>query len=209
MVFSVTVKEEIFVGEKFRTFLSKTFRMKFNFVLSKKVKARRDRSKGLQTRWKKIWYGNLFRTLFNYMKATKLNSLREISSFTVLVICSSSLLLKPWQKGKNTSRPPVLSHSSFKSCCFACLLEDRMHEHCLVFTDNLTGIASTKTLASQFLLNFDAFKKALVFRLTFCGSEWMPVKVWLCCWHLNFLYHDAAALRVLFYLSRIFQPSPS
>ena len=42
---SVTVKEEIFVGEKFRTFLSKTFRMKFNFVLSKKVKARRDDQK--------------------------------------------------------------------------------------------------------------------------------------------------------------------
>ena len=29
-----TVKEEIFVGEKFRTFPSKTFRMEFNFVLS-------------------------------------------------------------------------------------------------------------------------------------------------------------------------------
>ena len=28
-----TVKEEIFVGEKFRTFPSKTFRMEFNFVL--------------------------------------------------------------------------------------------------------------------------------------------------------------------------------
>ena len=28
-----TVKEEIFVGEKFRTFRSKTFRMEFNFVL--------------------------------------------------------------------------------------------------------------------------------------------------------------------------------
>ena len=29
-----TVKEEIFVGEKFRTFPSKAFRMEFNFVLS-------------------------------------------------------------------------------------------------------------------------------------------------------------------------------
>ena len=29
-----TVKEEIFVGEKFRTFPSKTFRMELNFVLS-------------------------------------------------------------------------------------------------------------------------------------------------------------------------------
>ena len=29
-----TVKEEIFVGEKFRTFRSKTFRMELNFVLS-------------------------------------------------------------------------------------------------------------------------------------------------------------------------------
>ena len=29
-----TEKEEIFVGEKFRTFPSKTFRMEFNFVLS-------------------------------------------------------------------------------------------------------------------------------------------------------------------------------
>ena len=38
-----TVKEEIFVGEKFRTFPSQTFRMEFNFVLSnwpKKVKTR-------------------------------------------------------------------------------------------------------------------------------------------------------------------------
>ena len=31
---SFTVKEEIFVGEKFRTFPSKTFRMELNFVLS-------------------------------------------------------------------------------------------------------------------------------------------------------------------------------
>ena len=30
--FPGTVEEEIFVGEKFRTFLSKTFRMEFNFV---------------------------------------------------------------------------------------------------------------------------------------------------------------------------------
>ena len=29
-----TVKEEIFVGEKFRTFPPKTFRIEFNFVLS-------------------------------------------------------------------------------------------------------------------------------------------------------------------------------
>ena len=29
-----TVKEKIFVGEKFRTFPSKTFRMELNFVLS-------------------------------------------------------------------------------------------------------------------------------------------------------------------------------
>ena len=32
--YSNTVKEEIFVGEKFRTFPSKTFRMELNFVLS-------------------------------------------------------------------------------------------------------------------------------------------------------------------------------
>ena len=40
-----TVKEEIFVGEKIRTFRSKTFRMELNFVLSewlKEVKTRRD-----------------------------------------------------------------------------------------------------------------------------------------------------------------------
>ena len=40
-----TVKEDIFVGEKFRTFPSKTFRMELNFVLSERlqeVKTRRD-----------------------------------------------------------------------------------------------------------------------------------------------------------------------
>ena len=43
------VKEEIFVGEKFRTFPFKTVRMEFNFVLSnlpKGRKARRDDQKG-------------------------------------------------------------------------------------------------------------------------------------------------------------------
>ena len=43
-----TVKEEIFVGGKFRTFPSKTFRMEFNFVLSeclKEVNTRRDDGK--------------------------------------------------------------------------------------------------------------------------------------------------------------------
>ena len=34
MVILSTVKEEIFVGEKFCTFPSTTFRMEFNFVLS-------------------------------------------------------------------------------------------------------------------------------------------------------------------------------
>ena len=57
-----TVKEEIFVGEKFRTFPSKTFRMEFNFVLSnwpKKVKTRSgDRKACKPGAWKKIWYGN-------------------------------------------------------------------------------------------------------------------------------------------------------
>ena len=56
-----TVKEEIFVGEKFRIFPTKTFRMEFNFVLSnwpKKVKTGWDDRKGLETRWKKSWYGN-------------------------------------------------------------------------------------------------------------------------------------------------------
>ena len=40
-----TVKEEIFVGEKFRSFPFKTFRLELNFVLSewlKEVKSRRD-----------------------------------------------------------------------------------------------------------------------------------------------------------------------
>ena len=36
------VKEEIFVGEKCRTFPSKTFRMEFNFVLSEQPSKRRD-----------------------------------------------------------------------------------------------------------------------------------------------------------------------
>ena len=34
----VTVKEEIFVGEKFRTFPSQTFRMEFIFALSNRLK---------------------------------------------------------------------------------------------------------------------------------------------------------------------------
>ena len=52
-----TVKEEIFVGEKFRTFPSKTFRMEFNFVLSNgaysslfRAKASGGHSKARETR---------------------------------------------------------------------------------------------------------------------------------------------------------------
>ena len=45
--------------------------------MTKRRKKKERRSKGLHARWKKIWYGILFRTFFYFTKATKLNSLRK------------------------------------------------------------------------------------------------------------------------------------
>ena len=73
---SFTVKEDIFVGEKFRTFPSKTFRMEFNFVLSNRPKMINTRS-GNRKACKPGGIKFVIRTFFNYTKATKLNSIRK------------------------------------------------------------------------------------------------------------------------------------
>ena len=71
-----TVREEIFVGEKFRTFPLIPFRMEFKFVLSERPK----RVKTIEWPANKVeenleW--KFFRTFFKYTKAMKLNSLRK------------------------------------------------------------------------------------------------------------------------------------
>ena len=66
-----TVKQEIFVGEKFRTFPFKTVRMEFNFVLSnwpKKGKSRRDYWKACMPGWRKFGMEIIFVLFSNIWK---------------------------------------------------------------------------------------------------------------------------------------------
>ena len=80
-----TVKEEIFVGEKFRTFSSKTYRMELNFVLSnwpKTGKTRKDDRKACKPcrrnfGWKLISY------IFELYESYEIKFPSKISSFTV------------------------------------------------------------------------------------------------------------------------------
>ena len=85
-LFPCTVKEEIFVGEKFRTFPSKTFRMELNFVLSnwpKNWKTRKDDRKtckpcGRNFGWKSILY------IFELYESNEIKFPSKNSSFTVV-----------------------------------------------------------------------------------------------------------------------------
>ena len=78
-VLYATVKEEIFfVGEKFWTLPHKTFRTQFNFVLSRFLDPLAlERSCSGWVLGTEEWYGIKFSIFFNFMKATKLKSLRN------------------------------------------------------------------------------------------------------------------------------------
>ena len=81
-----TVKEEVFVGEKFRTFPSKTFRMELNFVLSnwpktgkleKTIERPVNHAEEISV-WKLISY------IFEFYGSYEIKFPTKISSFTVL-----------------------------------------------------------------------------------------------------------------------------
>ena len=92
-----TVKEEIFVGEKFRTFPSKTFRMELNFVLSnwpktEKVKKTIERP---ANHAEEIFVWKLISYIFGLYESYEIKCPTKISSFTVhaiLSIVKSSLM---------------------------------------------------------------------------------------------------------------------
>ena len=84
MIIITTVKEEIFVGKKFRTFPSKTVRMELNFVLSewlKEVKTRDD-PKVCKPGGRKFGMENNF-VLFLFYESYEIKFHTKISSFTV------------------------------------------------------------------------------------------------------------------------------
>ena len=82
-----TVKEEIFVGEKFHTFLSKTFRMEFKFIFSvfpKLEKTIRDYLKDCKPGGRKFGMEINFVIFFPFYESYEIKFPTKISSFTVL-----------------------------------------------------------------------------------------------------------------------------
>ena len=87
VIWLATVKEEIFVGKKFRTFPSKTFRMEFfcTLKLTKKVKPRRDDRKGCKPGGRK--FGMEIKYIFQVYESYKIKFPTKIPSFTVFYNC--------------------------------------------------------------------------------------------------------------------------
>ena len=83
----LTVKEEIFGGEKFRTFPSKTFRMELNFVLSNWLKTGKQ-EKTIErpvNRAEEILVWKLISYIFELYESYEIKFPTKISSFTVLI----------------------------------------------------------------------------------------------------------------------------
>ena len=128
------MKEEISVGEKFRTFPCKNLSHRIYFrtlgMTEKEYNKKKRRQNGLQARWNKIWHGKYFRTFFNYTKATKISSFsvhqtrtgiwegwetfRPLRGFFSLRLSVNRRLKKP-VRGRNVSQP---SHIPVLVWCF-------------------------------------------------------------------------------------------
>ena len=109
-----TVKEEIFVGEKVRTFPLKTFRTEFNFLLAewrKRVKARRDDRKACKPGGRK--FGMEFNSyFFQIHERYEIKFPTEISSFTVhvhLVLAINHLCIKAEHLSSTPTSPLMLT----------------------------------------------------------------------------------------------------
>ena len=111
-----TVKEELFVGENFRTFPSKTFRMGLNFVLSewlKEVKTRRDGRKVCKPGGRKFGM-ELISNFFLFYESYEIKFRTKISSFSVSISLSLSLSLSLSPLRQIATRSFI--HDAFDPC---------------------------------------------------------------------------------------------
>ena len=120
------VKEEIFVGEKFRTFPSKTFRMEFNFVLSEWLKEIKQEEtierSASQVEENLVW--TLVSYFFLFYESYEIKFSTKISSFTVVDLfghAMSTLHVDAWLESetpRSISRQSLNMHSRWSLCSY-------------------------------------------------------------------------------------------